>query len=375
MEEQIKNILIEKLREKGEKKFNGYKLGLHANHIAVSILKKKGITKGSKEFEAEHSKIKELVKSIHKDLPAQDVSKKARSPAPASAPAPISPTQLAKETSSVQEETPSDELKAVKAELKQLKTLIASSKTIKIELADKIKDAYRRYKQMKEAKAELTGLKQKATDEKLDRIKGRLEVATAVKRVKKALTKNVEVKKAEKEIKEKEMKEKEMKEKEQKPKTLTVDEFRERLQKKKKEKKEKKEVLEKEKAPAPAPAPASAPLYDLKNELSMETVKEKYKALSDTQHFLIHNIQNYITPKENSKLLKQANNIYLEMLSIRHKVETDLKYDNIPIPSWAKHLASVIKQLIEGRPDFKNDKNANIYIGNALNSIKYILTH
>lgn len=367
MEEQIKAKLLEKLKEKNARKFNGYTLGLHANHIAVAVLRAKGIKKGSAEFEEQHPKLKELVKSIHKDLPAQAVDKtvKKESKAPPSIP----PAQLAKETSSVQEEVvapttaSSDELKAVKAELKTLKTLLASSKTLKGELADKIATTFKRYKQMKDAKTELSGLKQKATDDKLERIKGRLEVVTAVKRVKKALTKNVETKKAEKVKAEKEKAEKEM---ESKPKTLTQEEFRERMRKSR-------EAKAKEKAPEP--------LYDLKHELSLETIKEKYKVLSDTQHRLIHIFYKYITPPEKPSLRKQANNIYLEMLSIYHMVNDGLKYDKQPIPSWAKHLASVAKQMIEGRPDFKTDNKTDedkfklFYINSALGSIKYILTH
>ena len=285
MEAEIKAKLIEKLKEKNARKFNGYTLGLHANHIAVAVLRAKGIKKGSKEFEEQHPKIKELVKSIHKDLPAQEVDKtvKKESKAPPSIP----PTQLAKETSSVQEEPvapapASDELKAVKAELKQLKTLLASSKTIKTELATKIQDAYRRYKQVKDAKTELSGLKQKATDDKLERIKGRLEVATATKRVKKALAKNVETKKAEKAEK-------------AKSRTLTREEFRERMKKSREAKaKEKEPEAEEEEAPIRRRSDIQKELSDYRksldpivanryNDIALEARMKKYSHIEDEE--------------------------------------------------------------------------------------------
>jgi hypothetical protein len=223
MEEEIKTILIQKLKEKGARKFNGFTIGLHANHIANALLKKKGIKKDSAEYEAEHAKLKELVKKVHKDLPAQEVSKTPPSPSPAPAPAPAPEPAPAPAPVAAPAPAPaaaaSSKLKTVKAELKRLQKYLETSrpdelmtvaqqiqkqhklykklkekkgekkenkvKKVKEESATKIQTAFKRSKQVKEAKGKLEELKKefnKMTPEQEETVKYlREKKATATK--------------------------------------------------------------------------------------------------------------------------------------------------------------------------------------------------
>jgi hypothetical protein len=179
MEAEIKEILIQKLKEKGARKFNGFTIGLHANHIANSLLKKKGIKKDSAEYEAEHAKLKELIKKIHKDLPPQEVSKTPPLPSPEPAPAPAPAPEP-------EPEAPS-KLKAVKAELKRLQKYLETSRPDELmSVAQEIQKQHKLYKELKEKKEEKKEKKVAKAEKKEKKVKevSATKIQTAFKRSK-----------------------------------------------------------------------------------------------------------------------------------------------------------------------------------------------
>jgi hypothetical protein len=187
MEEEIKTILIQKLKEKGARKFNGFTIGLHANHIANALLKKKGIKKDSAEYEAEHAKLKELVKKVHKDLPAQEVSKTPPSPSPAPAPAPEPAPAPAPEPAPAPAPTPAPEptkLKTVKTELKRLQKYLETSRPDELmSVAQEIQKYHKMYRDLKEGKDEKKAVKAEKKELKTKE-KSATKIQTAFKRSK-----------------------------------------------------------------------------------------------------------------------------------------------------------------------------------------------
>lgn len=93
---------------------------------------------------------------------------------------------------------------------------------------------------------------------------------------------------------------------------------------------------------------------DLQYELSKEGVSQ-YKGLSENHRKLISRLSKYITSPETPSLERQATDIYSEVLSISSLVK-EYSTNNISLES-AKHLISVFKKLIEGRPDLDNQKD------------------